>query len=82
MAMRSISSILAGIILWGGAGYLMDRWLHTGFIVAIGCIVGMSLGVIAVIARAHRSDQHPASGSVSGHDATVSKSGPAREETG
>ena len=35
-----IAYLLSGLILWGGAGLLLDRWLGTTFFVLIGMLVG------------------------------------------
>lgn len=35
-----IAYLLSGLVLWGGAGLLLDRWLGTSFLVLIGMLVG------------------------------------------
>lgn len=35
-----ISYLLSGLILWGGAGLLLDRWLGTTFLALVGMLVG------------------------------------------
>jgi ATP synthase protein I len=44
-----------GVLVYGAAGYLLDRWLGTSFIVGIGIVVGAGLGLYAVLAslRSH-----------------------------
>jgi len=37
--------------VWGGIGWLLDRWWGTTFLTPVGVIVGMALGVFAVVAR-------------------------------
>jgi F0F1-type ATP synthase assembly protein I len=32
--------MLSGIIVWGGAGWLLDRWLETRFFILVGTILG------------------------------------------
>ncbi|MDP9431724.1 MAG: AtpZ/AtpI family protein [Actinomycetota bacterium] len=47
----ALSYILSGVLFWGGAGWLVDRWLGTTFVVAIGLIVGAAAGVYLVYLR-------------------------------
>lgn len=35
-----IAYLLSGLMLWGGAGWLLDEWLGTTFFVLIGMLVG------------------------------------------
>jgi F0F1-type ATP synthase assembly protein I len=35
--------LLSGMILGGGAGWLLDRWFDTEFVLAIGLIAGTAL---------------------------------------
>lgn len=47
-----VSTLLGGFLVWGGIGWLLDRWFETRFLTPIGLIVGMALGIYAVVARA------------------------------
>jgi len=39
--MAITATMLAGPVVWGAIGYLIDRWLHTGKVfTAIGMLVG------------------------------------------
>jgi ATP synthase protein I len=41
VAWSALGSLLAGPIVWGGVGYLLDQWLGTGRVLtAIGVVVG------------------------------------------
>lgn len=51
--MAAISSLIGGFVVWGGVGWLLDRWLETRFLTPIGVIAGMALGIYAVVARAN-----------------------------
>ena len=42
---QAVSYLLAGVIVYGAAGWGLDRWLGTNWIVAVGIIVGAGLGV-------------------------------------
>lgn len=37
-----------GVLFYGGAGFLLDRWWDTSFMVAIGVVVGAALGIFTV----------------------------------
>jgi F0F1-type ATP synthase assembly protein I len=47
----ALSYILAGLLLYGGLGWLGDHWLGTGFLLPAGLILGLGLGVFLVIRR-------------------------------
>jgi F0F1-type ATP synthase assembly protein I len=49
-----IGTLIAGVLAWGGIGWLLDRWLGTRFLVAIGVIVGAA-GAFYLIIRRHGS---------------------------
>lgn len=75
------STMLSGLFLFGGAGWLLDRWWGTRFVVAIGAVVGLALGVYAIVMRYGHEPTAPnemSSGQVSG---TASTDGPARNST-
>lgn len=46
-----ITTLFAGLVLWGGIGWVLDRWLHTSFFVVVGVLVGMVLSIYAVVFR-------------------------------
>jgi F0F1-type ATP synthase assembly protein I len=47
----ALSYILAGLILYGFLGWLGDRWLGTSFLLPLGLILGLALGVFLIIKR-------------------------------
>ncbi len=48
----AVSYLIAGMVIWGFIGWLIDRWLHTGGVAtAIGCVVGVALGVYLTVKR-------------------------------
>jgi F0F1-type ATP synthase assembly protein I len=49
-----IGTLIAGVLAWGGIGWLLDQWLDTNFLVAVGIIVGMA-GAFYLIIRRHGS---------------------------
>jgi F0F1-type ATP synthase assembly protein I len=46
-----IGTLVAGVLAWGGIGWLLDRWLGTSFLVAVGIIVGMAGAFYLIIKR-------------------------------
>ncbi len=42
---------MAGVLLYGVIGWLLDRWWGTGFMVAVGILVGACLGLYMTWAR-------------------------------
>ncbi len=48
----AVSYLIAGMLLYGFVGWLIDRWLHTGGIAtAIGAVVGAAGGVYLIVRR-------------------------------
>lgn len=46
-----IGYLLAGLIVWGGAGLLLDRLLGTHFLVLIGLLVGGAAALYIIYVR-------------------------------
>jgi ATP synthase protein I len=46
-----MSYLLSGIFFWGGAGWLIDRWLETNLALLIGMIVGAGASLYVVWLR-------------------------------
>lgn len=53
------STMFGGLILWGGVGWLLDHWWQTRFATPIGIVLGLGLGVYAVVMRYGRAPQDP-----------------------
>ena len=43
--------VVAGVAFYGFAGWLLDRWLGTTFLVAVGILAGAALGIYQTAAR-------------------------------
>jgi ATP synthase protein I len=43
--------LVSGVAAYGGLGWLLDRWLGTTFLVAVGILVGAGLGLYLTISR-------------------------------
>jgi F0F1-type ATP synthase assembly protein I len=53
--------LLAGILTWGGLGWLADRWLGTGgWLLGLGVLLGFGLGLYLVRLRADKIDAEEA----------------------
>jgi F0F1-type ATP synthase assembly protein I len=46
-----IGTLVAGVLAWGFIGWLLDQWLGTRFLVAVGIIVGMAGAMYLIIKR-------------------------------
>jgi F0F1-type ATP synthase assembly protein I len=51
MVWSIIGTLVAGVLAWGGIGWLLDRWLGTRFLVAVGVLVGMAGAFYLIIKR-------------------------------
>jgi F0F1-type ATP synthase assembly protein I len=43
--------MISGMAVWGGAGWLLDRWLDTRVFAPVGIILGMAVAIYLVVAR-------------------------------
>ena len=43
--------LVSGVAMYGVLGWLLDRWLDTTFLVAVGILVGAALGIYMTAAR-------------------------------
>ena len=51
-----LSTLISGFVVFGGIGWLLDRWWDTHLLVPIGVIVGMALSIYAVVMQFGRPD--------------------------
>ncbi len=49
--MTALSYLIAGILVWGLIGWLVDRWLDTNLFLPIGILVGAAGAFYLVIRR-------------------------------
>lgn len=60
IAWSALSSLLAGLLLWLGIGWVLDSVLHTGRVfTSIGVFVGFGLGMYIVYVRYGRGPKTP-----------------------
>ena len=52
-----IGTLFAGILVWGGIGFLLDRWLDLRWLfLPIGMVIGVSASIYMVYLRYGRDD--------------------------
>jgi ATP synthase protein I len=52
MGMTAVTYLLAGMLVWGGIGWLVDHWVGTkGIFAGIGAVVGVGSGVYLIVRR-------------------------------
>lgn len=55
--MGVLSYVLAGVLFYGGIGWLLSRWLHQTWIIPVGMVVGLAAAVYLIVKR-YGSDAH------------------------
>ena len=43
--------MLSGILVWGGAGWLLDRGLETRFFILVGVLLGLTVAIYLVVVK-------------------------------
>lgn len=51
LGMRVLSYLIAGVLVYGGLGWLGDHYLGTGFLLPIGIVLGAAGGCYVIIRR-------------------------------
>lgn len=46
-----LGSLMSGLLLFGGLGWLLDQWWDIRVMAPVGAVVGMALGIYAVVMR-------------------------------
>src|SRR6476661_10490071 len=46
-----LSYLIGGVLVYGGLGWLGDRFFHTGFLLPLGIVLGAALAVYTIIRR-------------------------------
>ena len=52
--------MLSGIIVWGGAGWLLDRWLETRVFTLVGTLLGLTVAIYLVVVKYGAIEPPPA----------------------
>ncbi|SSC24815.1 MFS transporter superfamily protein, partial [Klenkia terrae] len=67
-------TLLSGLIVWGGAGWLLDRWLDTRVFVVIGMLLGLASAIYLVVTKYGGATDQPVSISTTSYSKISSKS--------
>jgi ATP synthase protein I len=60
LAMELPFVMIGGVVIGGGVGYLLDRWLHTSPVITlVGGLLGFAGGIWDIIHRLSREDKNP-----------------------
>ena len=51
-----LGTMISGMVVWGGAGWLLDRWLDARVFAPVGIILGMAVAIYLVVARYGSAD--------------------------
>ena len=54
--------MLSGIIVWGGVGWLLDRWLETRVFTLVGTLLGLTVAIYLVVVKYGAVEPPPAGG--------------------
>ena len=47
----ALGTMISGMAVWGGAGWLLDQWWDTRVFFPVGVILGMAVAIYLVVAR-------------------------------
>ncbi|WP_236824676.1 MULTISPECIES: hypothetical protein [unclassified Blastococcus] len=51
MAWGVTGTLLSGMAVWGGAGWLLDQWLDTRVFFPVGIILGAAVAIYVVVVK-------------------------------
>ena len=60
MGWNITGTMLSGIIVWGGVGWVLDRWLETRIFTLVGTIFGLTVAIYLIVVKYGAVDQPPA----------------------
>lgn len=64
MAMELPITLIVGVLIGGGAGYFLDRWLHTApALLLVGGLLGFAGSMVEILRRLSRGEKDEKSGS-------------------
>lgn len=50
-AWHAFGALVSGVVVYGLIGWALDRWLETSFLVVVGILLGVALGLYMTWAR-------------------------------
>ncbi|WP_249933317.1 hypothetical protein [Blastococcus sp. CCUG 61487] len=54
-------TLLSGMAVWGGVGWLLDQWWDTRVFFPVGVILGIAVAIYVVVVKYGAVDPHPGS---------------------
>ena len=51
-----LSTMISGLVVFGGVGWLLDHWWDTRLMMPTGFVIGLALGIYAVVMRFGRPE--------------------------
>lgn len=61
MAWGVTGTLLSGMAVWGGVGWLVDQWLDTRVFFPVGIILGVAVAIYVVVVKYGTVDPPPGS---------------------
>lgn len=52
-------TLISGMAVWGGVGWLLDRWLGTVFLLPVGVVLGVTVAIYVVVKKFGALDPVP-----------------------
>ncbi|WP_457083628.1 AtpZ/AtpI family protein [Modestobacter sp. SYSU DS0657] len=52
-------TMISGMAVWGGVGWLLDRWLGTVFLLPVGVVLGVTVAIYVVVKKYGALDPVP-----------------------
>jgi F0F1-type ATP synthase assembly protein I len=43
--------MISGIVVWGGVGWLLDRWLETRVFTLVGSLLGLTVAIYLIVVK-------------------------------
>ena len=81
MGWNITGTMLSGIIVWGGVGWVVDRWLETRIFTLVGTILGLTVAIYLIVVKYGAVDQHPAARRPTGTTAGGQRRRPGTQQT-
>jgi F0F1-type ATP synthase assembly protein I len=62
--MGILNSMVAGMVLWAGVGWLLDQWWGTRFMAGLGAVLGLGFAIYLVVVKFGTPERvvHPGTG--------------------
>ena len=81
MGWNITGTMLSGIIVWGGVGWVLDRWLETRIFTLVGTILGLTVAIYLIVVKYGSVDQPPVARRPTRTTAGVQRRRPGTQQT-